>query len=60
MGQEETCLEVAKKWLKTKAIPLSQNDKAKLYRFLVGKGFEYDIIRKTLAKIDIGEDDDWD
>ena len=58
-GQDETCLEVAKKWLKTRVLPLSQNDKAKLYRFLVGKGFEFDMVRRVLSKIEIGGEDDW-
>lgn len=58
-GQEETCLEMAKKWLKTKTIPLNQNDKAKLYRFLAGKGFEFDIIRRAMEKTKAGDEDDW-
>lgn len=59
LGQEETCEVQAKKWLKAKTLPLQQNEKAKLYRFLIGKGFEFDVIKKVLNKIEIGDDDDW-
>ena len=58
-GQAETCEMQAKKWLKSKSLPLDKNDKAKLYRFLIGKGFEFDIIKKVLNKIEIGGEDDW-
>ncbi len=59
-GQEELCETLAKKWLKNKELPLGQNEKAKLYRFLAGKGFEFDIIKKITSKIKLGDDDDWD
>lgn len=58
-GQEETCEAQAKKWLKAKTLPLDKNNKAKLYRFLVGKGFEFDVIKKVLNKIEVGDADDW-
>lgn len=58
-GQEELCETLAKKWLKNKELPLNQNEKAKLYRFLAGKGFEFDVIKRTTSKINLGDDDDW-
>ena len=59
-GQEETCKNLAKKWLKTKQLPLCVNDKAKLYRFLCGKGFEFDVIKSVCFNLELGEEDDWD
>ena len=59
-GQEELCEVLAKKWLKNKVLPLNQNEKAKLYRFLAGKGFEFDVIKRATSKIKLGYDDDWD
>lgn len=58
-GQEETCQKIAQKWLKAKPLPLDNNNKAKLYRHLASKGFEFDVIKETLNKVEVGGEDDW-
>ena len=59
-NEEETCENVAKKWLKGKILPLDQKNKEKLYRFLIGRGFEYETIKKVVNNENIfGEYDDW-
>jgi len=60
-GEEESCLVITKRWLKTHGTPETQNDKAKLYRFLTNKGYSYDIIKNVLQKLnqDAGDLDDW-
>lgn len=60
-GQEEVCETLTKKWLKNKPLPLTQKDKAKLYRHLAGKGFEFEVIKSVLNKIKEfnGDLDDW-
>lgn len=53
------CQDQAKKWLKGKELPLDANNKAKLYRFLIGKGFEFETAKRVLQKLNVGEEDDW-
>ncbi len=48
---DDACKSVCLKWLKNKQLPLEQKDKEKLYRFLLGRGFEYDTIKHTLSEI---------
>jgi len=57
---QDVCEEITKKWLKGKELPLDVNNKAKLYRFLSGKGFEFETIKHVTRKLQAGEDDDWD
>ena len=56
----DACLALCQKKLKTLKQPLEQKDKQKLYRFLLSRGFDYETIRQTLAKFNMGEDDAWD
>ena len=60
-GQSDVCLSLAKKWLKGKNLPLSTQEKAKLYRHLAGKGFEFETIKSALGLIKEfnGDEDDW-
>ena len=60
-GQEGVCLSLAKKWLKGKELPLTTQNKAKLYRHLAGKGFEFETIKSALNSINEinGDEDDW-
>ena len=56
----DACFNLCQKKLKTLKQPLEQKDKQKLYRFLLSRGFDYETIRQTLAKCNMGEDDAWD
>lgn len=50
-SQIETCLEVAKKYLKKNNFNLKNyQNKQKLFRFLGQRGFDYDIIKEVLRK----------
>lgn len=53
---EVICL--AKKYLKNKTI--DNNTRHKLYRHLLGKGFEYSDINKAINVVLKGENNDWD
>ncbi|MBO7527078.1 MAG: RecX family transcriptional regulator [Clostridia bacterium] len=50
-SEEDACIMQANKWLKGKELPLDKKSKEKLYRFLLGRGFEYDTIKSALNKI---------
>lgn len=51
--QEETCLNLAQK--KAKNMILDEKNKQKLFAYLAGRGFKFDIIKKTIAKLEQGE-----
>ena len=55
----ETCLEVTRKWLKGKAIPLDISSKQKLYRFLIARGFSFDTIKASMSNCSVEDNDDW-
>ena len=59
-NEDETCENVASKWLKGKPLPLDKKNKEKLYRFLLGRGFEYETIKRVMNNKNIfGEEDGW-
>ena len=59
-GEDEACFNATKKWLRGKTLPLDNNSKQKLYRFLLSRGFEYGTIKKSLNKFNEEIDDnDW-
>ncbi len=59
-NEDETCKNVATKWLKGKPLPLDKKNKEKLYRFLLCRGFEYETIKRVMNNKNIfGEEDGW-
>ena len=57
-ANEEELLKIAEKYLKNKK--MDQNIKQKLFRHLIGKGFNFDEINKTINKVLKGVYNDWD
>jgi regulatory protein len=58
LNQEENVLNVAAKYLKNKE--KSQENKQKLYRHLLSRGFLYGEVSSAVKKMFNGEVDDWD
>ena len=56
---EGVAKQFAKKWIKNKTLPLDQKDKAKLYRFLAGKGFDFEEIKSATKDLNMESNDDW-
>lgn len=56
---EGVAKQLAKKWIKNKTLPLDQKDKAKLYRFLAGKGFDFEEIKSATKDLNMESNDDW-
>lgn len=54
---QETCLDLLKGKMRDMSLPLSQQDRAKLYRFAAQRGFESAIISRCLSKLVKGEDE---
>lgn len=50
-GDDNSCKEVATKWLKNKPMPLDLKTKEKLFRFLLSRGYTYDVIKKSVNGI---------
>ena len=57
-GDDNSCKEVALKWLKNKPLPLDLKNKEKLYRFLMSRGYTFDIIKRAVADVTSFEDFD--
>lgn len=57
-GDDTSCREVATKWLKNKPLPLEIKTKEKLYRFLMSRGYTFDIIKRAVADVTSFEDFD--
>lgn len=55
VSEEEGCLVVAEKYIKGRTIDYEL--KQKCYRYLLGKGFDYDVARSTLDKLSTVDDD---
>ncbi len=59
-NEDEACFNVAQKWLKGKELPLDIKNKQKLYRFLLARGFGFDVIKSALSNVGCEEvEDDW-
>ena len=57
---EDYCLQVAKKWIKAHGGIETINDKAKLTRHLLSKGFLYEEVNSVVKKItNIESENDW-
>lgn len=52
------CLAILRHRLKGMALPLSPNDRARLYRFAAQRGFEPNVISKALSRCTDSESDD--
>jgi len=50
-SEEERAIETASKWLSKKGS--NDNFKEKLIRHLIGRGFDYDIIKKAMGELNI-------
>jgi len=48
---EDACFNIASKWLRGKKLPLEQKDMQKLYRFLISRGFEYELVKSVVFKL---------
>ncbi len=60
-NEDETCFNVAQKWLRGKVQPLDLNGKQKLYRFLMARGFSHETVKSALYKLneEINDDRYW-
>ena len=54
IDEDEGCMAVAVKYLKNR--PLDRELKQKCYRYLLGKGFDFDVAKSTLDKLSETED----
>lgn len=53
----EVLVELLRAKMRNMALPLSQNDRAKLFRFAAQRGYEMGMISKALSRLNVNEED---
>lgn len=59
-SEQDVCFNLAKKWVNLHGEINDQKSKAKIYRFLAGKGFDFSEIKSAVNKLGACAQDDWD